>query len=489
MSNYAVYVRVSTEKDEQVTSVENQVDICRLWLERNGYEWDDSTVHYDEAITGTAFLEREAMQVLLSKAKKKLIDLVVFKSIHRLARDLKDALEIKEVFIAHGVRLVTIEEGYDSLYEGKNDMKFEMFAMFAAQYPKTLSVSISSAIAAKVRRGEHRGSKAPFGYRVDEYKKLVPDEKEAPIVRMIFDWYTNGIGLKNISNRLNEEGYTTRSGGKWQYVSVNTMIKNPIYKGTVILGRYTKVKFGGRKKQIQNPPEKWRIFENQHRAIVPIEVWEEANGKEIPKRTKWSLVNEFRGGIAVCGKCGCNMITTASWRKKEDGTKTEWRYMKCSAYRRGGVHLCENHIPIRYEDFRELVINQLLLEGKEINFNIENKLEQKGVKQLESSKRQLEQIQTKKESLVDLYLDQLISKEEFQKRKNDFELKKIELEKQISSLNTTKFTQIQIETVKKAFEELEKKDNDLYRVFKTLIKKLTVHHDGEVNFEYTFDNK
>ena len=54
--------------------------------------------------------------------------------------------------------MVTIEEGYDSLYEGRNDMKFEMYAMFASQLPKTLSVSISAALTAKVRRGEHIGA-------------------------------------------------------------------------------------------------------------------------------------------------------------------------------------------------------------------------------------------------------------------------------------------------------------------------------------------
>ena len=139
---YAVYVRVSTDKDEQVSSVENQVDICRYWIEKNGYEWDQSAVYFDDGISGTAWLERHAMRIL-KKVRKNELDTVVFKSIHRLARDLKDALEIKEILLGHGVRLVTIEEGYDSYYEGNNDMKFEIYAMFRAT-PKTLSTSISA---------------------------------------------------------------------------------------------------------------------------------------------------------------------------------------------------------------------------------------------------------------------------------------------------------------------------------------------------------
>ncbi|MGR5970672.1 recombinase family protein [Bacillus paranthracis] len=154
---YAVYVRVSTDHDDQVSSVENQIDICRYWIERNGFEWDENAVYFDDGISGTAWLERHAMQLILERARKKEIETVIFKSIHRLARDLKDALEIKEILLGHGIRLVTIEEGYDSLYEGRNDMKFEMYAMFASQLPKTLSVSISAALTAKVRRGEHIG--------------------------------------------------------------------------------------------------------------------------------------------------------------------------------------------------------------------------------------------------------------------------------------------------------------------------------------------
>ena len=97
---YAVYVRVSTDRDEQVSSVENQVDICRNWLERNGFIWDESCVYKDEGISGTLFIDRPAIQLILEKAKQKKIDTVIFKSISRLARDLKDSLEIREVFSA-----------------------------------------------------------------------------------------------------------------------------------------------------------------------------------------------------------------------------------------------------------------------------------------------------------------------------------------------------------------------------------------------------
>ena len=73
---YAVYVRVSTDKDEQVSSVENQVDICRYWIEKNGYEWDQSAVYFDDGISGTAW-RRHAITTILKKVRKNELDTVV----------------------------------------------------------------------------------------------------------------------------------------------------------------------------------------------------------------------------------------------------------------------------------------------------------------------------------------------------------------------------------------------------------------------------
>ncbi|WP_338029454.1 recombinase family protein [Gracilibacillus halophilus] len=295
---YLVYTRVSTDRDEQKDSLSNQVDICRYWLEQHNFEWNERSILQDESKSGTMFLERTAMQLVLKKARNREINMVVFKSIHRLARDLKDALEIKEVLLGHGVRVVTIEEGYDSELEGKNDMKFEMFSMFAAQYPKTQSVSISAALAAKVRRGDHIG-KVPYGYeRVDQ--KLVIKEDEAKVIRQIFNWYNEGkYGMKSITNKLNEqiEGGTLpspRNGGQWQLTSVQRILRNPTFCGDFILNQFTSIKVDGKKKQIRNPKSKWVIFEDHHPAIVSKKAFEQANNKEVlNKKTKITPWNEL----------------------------------------------------------------------------------------------------------------------------------------------------------------------------------------------------
>ena len=80
-------------------------------------------------------------------------------------------------------------------------MAFELWSLFSAQYSRTLSSSISAALAAKVRRGEHIG-KVPYGYD-RENQKLIINEEEANVVRDIYNWYNIGWGFKRITNELN----------------------------------------------------------------------------------------------------------------------------------------------------------------------------------------------------------------------------------------------------------------------------------------------
>lgn len=487
---YLVYGRVSSDKDEQISSLENQVDICRHWIENNGFEWNENAIVIDDGITGTVLLDRKAMQLILYKARRKEIKMVIFKSIHRLARDTKDSLEIREILIAHGVRLVTLEEDYDSLYEGKNDMKFEMYSLFASQYPKSLSVSISGALAAKVRRGEHLGQ-IPYGYKT-ENKKLIIDEEIAPTIRKMFSWYNNdGLGYKSIVHKLNDElakgnVVPPKRTNKWQLTTVQTILKNSAYCGTFIHNKYTKVKLDGRKKQIVNPREKWKIYEDYHPGIVTKEEWQKANSKKHPNyRKKITPWNEFRK-ILVCSECGSNIIINQSYKKKKNGERNEWHYLKCSAYRRAGENGCVNHTPILYKDFRTLILKELENESKNISINFENTLYKQKEKEIVSLNVKKEKLLQKNKDLLDTYLEKIISKEEFITQRKEYESEIEIIKDKIFMLSQEENRQIEINNIKEAFEQLHDHDRDLFHVFTTLLNKITLYPDGKIDIDYKF---
>ncbi|AAS43500.1 recombinase family protein [Bacillus cereus] len=485
MESYAVYVRVSTDRDEQISSVENQIDICRNWLERNGFKWDERCIYKDEGISGTLFTDRPAIQLLLQKAKAKKINTVVFKSISRLARDLKDSLEIREVFLGHGVRIISVEEGYDSTKAGKNDMAFELWSLFSAQYSRTLSSSITAALAVKVRRGEHIG-KVPYGYnRVNQ--KLVINKEEAEVVQRMYKWYNSGWGYKKITNELNKLGVRSKTNKVWQMTSVQRILQNPIYKGTFILNQYTNVKIGGKKKQIRNPKEKWFIFTNHHPKVVDEQTWDQANQKNITlQKTKITPWNEFRE-LAKCAVCGSNMIIVQSHLKKKNGERTEWKYLKCSQYRRAGKSGCINHVPIQYRYFRQFIIELLIKKGESVTLKLQNNVEQGKKEKIKKLQQLMNVNEQKKQSLLDLYLEGLINKEEFEKKRNDLEKVVMKASQELFIIQQNDAVQIDIKTIKEAFEQLHKRKQELFHVFNTLIEKIIIHQDGTIDITYTFE--
>ncbi|GAB6634722.1 recombinase family protein [Bacillus cereus] len=485
MGSYAIYVRVSTDRDEQVSSVENQIDICRNWLERNGFIWDEKRVFKDEGISGTLFVNRPAIQLLLQKAKAKEIDMVVFKSISRLARDLKDSLEIREVFLAHNVRIISVEEGYDSVKAGKNDMAFELWSLFSAQYSRTLSSSITAALAVKVRRGEHIG-KVPYGYN-RENQKLVVKEEEAKFVQRMYKWYIDGWGYKKITNELNQLGVKSKTKKNWQMTSVQRILRNPIYKGTFILNQYTSVKVSGKKKQIRNPKEKWFVFPNHHPAIIDEEVWNQVNPKDTnTNKTKITAWNEFRN-LAKCAVCSSNMVIVQSHSKKKNGERTEWKYLKCSQYRRAGKHGCVNHVPIQYDDFRQFIISLLVEKGEMLTLNFQNTMEKGKKEKIKRLQQLLKTNEQKKKALLDLYLEQLINKEEFEKKRSDLELEIAKLNQDLFVIQQNNSSSMEIKTIKEAFQQLKQQEQDLLHIFQTLIQEIMIHQDGTVDIAYTFE--
>ncbi|MDX9638109.1 recombinase family protein [Bacillus sp. PBL-C9] len=485
MESYAIYVRVSTDRDEQVSSVENQIDICRNWLERNGFKWDEKSVFKDEGISGTLFTDRPAIQLLLQKAKLKEINMVVFKSISRLARDLKDSLEIREVLLAHNVRIISVEEGYDSVKAGKNDMAFELWSLFSAQYSRTLSSSITAALAVKVRRGEHIG-KVPFGYNRENQKLVIHDE-EAEVVRMIYSWYTNGWGYKRITNELNQLGIKSKTKKNWQMTSVQRILRNPIYKGSFILNQYTSVKVGGKKKQIRNPKEKWFVFPNHHPEIVDEEIWNQANQENVnTNKTKITAWNEFRN-LAKCAVCDSNMVIVQSHSKKKNGERTEWKYLKCSQYRRAGKHGCVNHVPIQYREFRQFIIDLLVNKGEMVTLKLQSNVERSQEKRMKKLQKLINVNEQKKKSLIDLYLEGLINKNEFEKKRNDLEIQITTADQELFILQSDGSEKEVIKTIQEAFGYLQRKDQDLLHVFQTLIRKIVLYQDGTVDIEYNFE--
>ncbi|MBH8605719.1 zinc ribbon domain-containing protein [Thermoactinomyces sp. CICC 10522] len=174
-------------------------------------------------------------------------------------------------------------------------------------------------------------------------------------------------------------------------------------------------------------------------------------------------------------------------RCTSDGSKRKYRYLKCSNYRRSGTHGCVNHWPILYEDVREFVIQCLKEKGKSIAFNFVSEVEQERENQFKAIQKQLQQWEEKKKSLVDLYLDQLIRKQEFEEKRNELEEQIHQLEEEILILGQKEYTHKKVENIRQAFEVLEEENEDLLQVFQTLLDEVVISPDGRIDIAYSFE--
>lgn len=109
------------------------------------------------------------------------------------------------------------------------------------------------------------------------------------------------------------------------------------------------------------------------------------------------------------------MVIVQSHLKKKSGERTEWKYLKCSQYRRAGKHGCVNHVPIQYGDFRKFIISLLVEKGESLTLNFQNTIKKGKKEKIKKMQQLLKTNEQKKKSLLDLYLEGLIDKEEFEK--------------------------------------------------------------------------
>lgn len=211
---------------------------------------------------------------------------------------------------------------------GGDDMAADIVAMWGAQDGNRLSERVRAAMRRKAVKGEVLG-RPPYGYKVGSRRRLELIPEEAVVVRYIFRLYLNeGLGIRLIARRLNEEGLKTRRGGNWSMVSIRDILRNRVYLGT-----YSR--FGVR-------------VPGSHPPLVSADDFRVVQDRLNARRTSYNprVTSQFLlSGIAQCGYCGNRLIGVSrkqSW-KRRDGERVEnsYRYYQCES--RTNQSVCSYH--------------------------------------------------------------------------------------------------------------------------------------------------
>lgn len=353
------YSRLSREDGDKMESdsIRNQKDLISDYATQRGFRIVEE--YCDDGYSGTNF-ERPAFQRMMEDVKKKKINCIIVKDLSRLGRNyIETGKYLERIFPFLQVRFIAINDHYDSADQsGDADQIVIPFKnLINDAYCRDISIKIRSQLDIKRKNGKFIGSFAAYGYLKDPDDKnhLIIDEVAAEIVRTIFGLKLNGFSAGRIVERLNEmkvappleykrlcgfnfnSGFRSGKNGGWSIVTVNRILRNELYIGTMVQGKNRKINY--KVKQSRPIDEaNWIKVQETHDAIVPIQVFEIVQKlTELDTRTAPDADSVYTlSGFLRCGDCGQNMV-----RRTATKNGKKYFYYHCSTFKRGDG--CSSH--------------------------------------------------------------------------------------------------------------------------------------------------
>ena len=304
----AAYCRVSTSKEEQLDSLENQKAFFTAYASRNGYEL--VRLYADEGISGTSLKNRDEFNRMMHDAQKNLFSMVVVKDISRLARNTVDFLVSIRQLKALGITVLFLNANMDSL----GDSEFVLTIFGAMAQEESANISKRTKFGKRINAEKGRVPQRIFGYdRIDNFTLSINPE-EARIVRRIFYLYAEqGLGCRSISLTLNREQAKTKLGSDWNARAVRRVLTNPIYSGVLINHKY-EIQDYLTGKQVSLPEDEHFFHERPSWAIVSPAVFQRTQEILESRRIQYDSGEPFRQGrysgkhlfstLIKCEHCG-----------------------------------------------------------------------------------------------------------------------------------------------------------------------------------------
>lgn len=344
----AAYCRVSTEKDEQLDSLEHQKEFFEEYATKNGHEL--IRLYADEGISGTSLKKRDEFVRLMQDAKLGLFSMVVVKDVSRLARNTVDFLQSIRTLKGLGVNTLFLTANMDSL--GESEFVLTMFGAMAQEESANLSKRVK--FGKKINAKKGRVPQRIFGYdRIDNFTLSI-NYKEAKVVREIFRLYLEeGLGCRTISMTLNELGYKTKFDCEWNPRGVRRVLTNPIYCGHYINNKY-EIKDYLTGKQVHVPQDQHFHHERPEWTIIPPETFAKAQQQLNERRAQYDCGEPFMGArysnkhlfstLIKCEHCG------RSFCQKHYTYVNTRVYWKCTTNDQYTAERCDNTIKLEEDE-------------------------------------------------------------------------------------------------------------------------------------------
>ncbi len=436
----AYYGRVSTDKDDQLNSLENQQNYFEDMIKENK-NWIFTRGYIDEGISGTAVKNRDSFLKMIEDATLGKIDLILTKEISRFSRNTVDSIKYTEYLLKQGVIVYFLSDNLNTIQEDA-EFRLTIMSSMAQDEVRKLSERVKFGINRMIKDRKLIGGNLTGYYKKDGRYEINPNE--APMIKYLFTTYASGsVGLKKIGEELAEMGYVNSKGKPYCQTTLAKMLSNPRYKGyyTAKLSEVEDYKTHKKKKL----PKEENIIEKDDRIppIVSEELWNKANllhekRKKLPSRhvlNSEEHIKKYKYSAKLfCKDCNSIFIRSGGSNRALNPT---WA---CRTYKVDGVSKCES--PIIKESYLDKIfvdvftdfikhkkdyLGQVLTEYKNIVKNFTTDID------TEDIKRKIDQIEKQKDKLLDLSLKGIIDDFEFKKRNDKFNQELFTLQRQIDN--------------------------------------------------------
>lgn len=443
------YARVSSDTDEQLNSLDNQISYYENFIKQNKL-WTYVAGYVDEGLSGISTKKRKHFNEMIEDAKAGTFDLIITKEISRFARNTLDSLQFTRNLLSWGVGVFFQNDNINTLDEDA-ELRLTIMSSIAQDELRKLSSRIKFGHQQAIKSNVVLGNSRIFGYK-KENKRLVVDEAQAPMVRDLFELYATGdYSMKQLEVLFYEQGYRNYNGNKIAHTTMSGIIANPKYKGYYV-GNKVRVVDMFTKKQKFLPPEDWVMFKDETGDIVPAlvseEIWDRAN--EVLHRRSEDVKNRqgvcnhanLLTGKLYCAHCGAAYYRRES-KSKNGIINSKW---VCSNKINNGADACpsfpiyENEIkPILFEVFNESKVDVEALIENYIDMFKSMEADDKASKELEEQKRIIELADQKKNKLLELVTLGTITTENFKSMTDTCDMEIIEARRLISGLEEELF--------------------------------------------------
>ena len=464
------YARVSSEKDEQLNSLDNQISYYTDYIKKNK-NWEYVPGYIDEGLSGMSTAKRENFHNMINDAAAGKFDLIITKEITRFARNTLDSIQYTRKLLSGGVGVFFQNDNINTLDED-SELRLTIMSGIAQDELRKLSSRIKFGHQQAIKNNVVLGNSRIFGYDKKD-KRLVINEDEAKMVRELFELYaTDKYSMKQIENLFWDKGYRNRNGNKIAHSTMSNTISNPKYKGYYV-GNKVKVVDMFTKKQHFLPPEEWVMFKDESGEIVPSivseELWEQANAvlarrsKDVKNRQNQCNHQNLLTGKLFCTHCGAAYYRRDS--KNRDGSKnSKW---VCSGKIKNGADSCpsfpiyEDEIkPLLFDVFRETapVAEDLVESYIEMYRSLDS--DEKTAKRIEELKKETELEYKKKSKLLEYNVNGDITDKDYirMNKECDERIKKAEeeLSECCNRQNSKAEFKAHIDTIRSVLREAEK---------------------------------